>query len=92
MSPRNLSGSRHAESPRPTAQSRAASRRPAVIVSRPGTQRALAAVEDCTYLTVHRTEETDLDAVEADLVEPDPTSPFGVGNKLKSLEHQSWPS
>ena len=60
-----------------------------VIVSAPGTKRALLAIEDCLYLTVHRTDKTDLAQVEADVIEPDPSALFGPDNRLKTLEHQS---
>lgn len=59
---------------------------PAVIVSRPGTQRALYAHTDTTYLTVHRTDKTDLEEVENELVEADPSSPYLPGNRLPLLE------
>ena len=60
-----------------------------VIVSAPGTKRALLAIEDCLYLTVHRTDKTDLAQLEADVIEPDPSALFGPDNRLKTLEHQS---
>ncbi len=58
---------------------------PAVLVSKPGTKRAIFAVTDVTYMTVHRTEKTDLDEIEAELVEPDGLSLFDARNKLKAL-------
>jgi hypothetical protein len=63
-------------------------RAPSVIVSKPGTKRAVVALEDSVCLTVHRTDNTDLDEIESELVEDDPTAMFGSGNLLKALEHQ----
>ena len=59
---------------------------PKVIVSTPGTQRAGLALQDSVCVTIHRTQGTDLAAIEEELLEPDPKSPFGVGNRLKALE------
>lgn len=56
---------------------------PAYFVCEPGTQRAVYAHEDSICLTVHRTDKLDLEGVEADLVEPDPASPYLPGNILK---------
>lgn len=56
---------------------------PKVIVSTPGTKRAVFAHTDATCITVHRTFETDLEAIERELVEEDPDTPFLPGNVLK---------
>ena len=56
---------------------------PKVLISKPGTKRAVYAHTDAVCLTVHRTDKTILEEVEAELVEPDETSPFLPGNKLK---------
>lgn len=61
---------------------------PSIIVSRPGTKRAVIALEDSVCLTVHRTDLTDLAEIEAELIEPDETALFDSGNRVKSLEHQ----
>ena len=61
---------------------------PAIIVSAPGTQRAVLALEDSVCLTVHRTDKTDLDEIEAELIEPNELARFGADNKVKALEHQ----
>jgi hypothetical protein len=61
---------------------------PAVVISSPGTKRAVLALEDSVCLTVHRTDKTDLAEIEAELIEYDPTALFGPDNKLKPLEIQ----
>jgi len=60
---------------------------PSIIVSKPGTKRAVVALEDSVCLTVHRTDKRDLSEIEAEVVEPDSCALFGPDNKLKSLEH-----
>ena len=59
---------------------------PAVIVSKPGTKRAVLAVTDATCMTVHRTDKTDLDAIEAELIEPDGAALFDSRNRLKAIK------
>jgi hypothetical protein len=59
-------------------------RAPAIVVSQPGTKRAVYALEDSVCCTVHRTDSRDLDAIEADLVEADPTALFDCRNQLVS--------
>jgi len=54
-----------------------------VIVSKPGTKRAVLALEDSICLTVHRTKKRDLDKIEHELVIPDQTALFDARNKLK---------
>ena len=63
---------------------------PAVIVSPVGAQRAVYALEDSVCATVHRTEEKELEKVEADLVHPAPKSPYLTGNALPT-ELIEWP-
>ena len=58
---------------------------PAVLVSKPGTKRAVLALTDATCLTVHRTDSTDLDEIEAELIEPDDTALFDACNQRKAL-------
>jgi len=60
---------------------------PAILVSQPGTKRAVLSLEDSVCLTVHRTDKIDITEVEEEIFEEDPTSMFGPGNKLKSLEY-----
>jgi hypothetical protein len=59
---------------------------PKVMVSKPGTKRAVYAVTDATTMTVHRTDtdETDLDRIEAELIEEDETAMFDSQNMLKT--------
>lgn len=57
-----------------------------VVVSQPGTKRAVYALEDSICMTVHRTEKIALDEIEQELVEHDEHSLFGVDNKLKALK------
>ena len=53
-----------------------------VLVSQPGTKRAVLALEDSVCLTVHRTALKDLDEIEREIVEPDDTALFDARNKL----------
>ena len=63
---------------------------PAVIVSKPGTQRVVIAMTDATCLTVHRTDKTDLDAIADELLEADPDSRYTTDNKpLERIGGQS---
>ena len=58
---------------------------PAVIVSQPGTKRAVLAITDATCLTVHKTDKIDLDEIEEELIEPDNLALFDAHNNLKVL-------
>ena len=57
---------------------------PHLLCSMPGTQRAVYAETDALCMTIHRTDAVDVEAAEADLVEDDPDSAFGLGNLLKN--------
>jgi len=59
---------------------------PTVIVSKPGTKRAILALEDAVYVTVHRTNKKNLDKIEKELIEPDPKALFDSANRLKIKE------
>jgi len=59
---------------------------PKVIVSKPGTKRAVYAHTDATTMTVHRTDETDLERIEAELIEEDTTAMFDSRNMIKHKE------
>ncbi len=52
-----------------------------VIVSKPGTKRAVLALEDSICMTVHRTKKKNLDKIEKELVEEDNTALFDAQNK-----------
>ena len=54
-----------------------------VIESKPGTKRVTLAVTDAIGITIHRTDKTDLDEIEAELIEPDPSALFDARNNLK---------
>ena len=58
-----------------------------VIVSKPGTKRAVLALEDSICLTVHQnpTDGTDLDEIELELIEPEAASLFDAHNRPRSL-------
>ena len=58
---------------------------PTVLVSKPGTKRAVLALEDSVCMTVHRTDKTDLDEIEVELLEPDQTALFDARNNVKEL-------
>lgn len=62
---------------------------PSIIVSKPGTKRAVVALEDSVCLTVHRTDQTDLAKIEEELVEHDPTALFDAHNRPRRLEHET---
>lgn len=61
-----------------------------VICSKPGTKRVTFALTDAIGLTVHKTDKTDLDAIEEELIEPETMSLFDSDNKLKdkTLAHK----
>lgn len=64
-------------------------RAPRVMVSKPGTKRIVASLEDSVCITVHRTDKTDIEEIEAELVEEDPSSMYGPGNIPKFLEDKT---
>jgi len=57
-----------------------------VIESKLGTKRVTLAVTDSIGVTIHRTDKTDLDDIEAELIEPDTAALFDSSNKLKMKE------
>jgi hypothetical protein len=61
---------------------------PHTLVSKPGCKRVGLAHEDTVWTTVHSCMETDLERIEAHLLEPDETSLFAVGNRLKTVLEQ----
>ena len=58
---------------------------PSIIVSGEGTRRAALALVDSVCITVHRTDKTDLDEIEEELIVADPTALFDSRNQLKGL-------
>ena len=54
-----------------------------LICSKAGTKRVTLAVTDAIGITFHVTENTDLDKIEAELIEPDELALFDSDNKLK---------
>lgn len=56
---------------------------PHVFVSKPGTKRAVYAHVDSMCFTVHRTDNTDLEKIEAELIEEDPTAMYDSYNQIK---------
>jgi len=57
-----------------------------VIESQPGTKRITVALTDAIGITVHQTSLTDLDEIEAALIEPDELALFDARNELRNLE------
>jgi quercetin dioxygenase-like cupin family protein len=56
-----------------------------IIESKSGTKRVTLAITDAVGITVHKTESTDLDEIEAELIEPDELALFDSSNNLKKL-------
>jgi len=56
-----------------------------IIECKSGTKRVTLATMDSIGTTVHRTDKTDLDEIEAELIKPDETALFDSSNKLKSI-------
>ena len=54
-----------------------------ILVSKPGTKRAVLALEDSICVTIHRTKKRNLDKIEHELVEPDDKALFNASNMLK---------
>ena len=60
-----------------------------IIESKAGTKRVTLAVSDSIGVTFHRTDKTDLDEIEAELIEPDETALFDSQNRLRVLTNSS---
>jgi hypothetical protein len=54
-----------------------------IIESKAGTKRVTLAVEDSIGITFHRTDKTDLEEIETELIEPDTAALFDAYNKIK---------
>lgn len=57
-----------------------------IVESKPGTKRVTLALTDAIGITVHKTDHTDLDQIEAELIEPDETALFDAHNHLKNVQ------
>lgn len=56
-----------------------------VIECKPGTKRATFALQDSVGITLHKTDLTDLNVIEAELIEPDDLALFDSSNIIKAL-------
>lgn len=54
-----------------------------IVVSKPGTKRITYAYQDSIAMTVHRTDKTDIDEIEKEIIEAEESSMFDSGNILK---------
>lgn len=59
-----------------------------VLECKPGTKRVTLAVTDAIGMTIHKTDKTDLDEIETELIEPDDSALFDSTNKLKQIVGQ----
>ena len=59
-----------------------------LIESKAGTKRVTLAVTDAIGITIHRTDKTDLDEIEAELIEPDDLALFDSSNQIKEIVSQ----
>lgn len=59
---------------------------PHLFQSKPGTKRAVYAVTDALCMTFHAIEATSVEEAEAELVEVEPDSMYGLGNQVKHKE------
>jgi quercetin dioxygenase-like cupin family protein len=59
-----------------------------VVECKPGTKRVTLAVTDAIGMTIHKTDKTDLDEIETELIEPDDSALFDSTNKLKQIVGQ----
>jgi hypothetical protein len=64
---------------------------PHLILSAPGTKRAVYAETDVLCMTFHRTDATTVEAAEAELVEEDAAAMYGPGNLIKHQENEVLP-
>lgn len=56
-----------------------------VIESKPGTKRVTLAMTDAIGITIHKTDLTNIDEIEAELIEEDPAALFDANNEVKKL-------
>ena len=57
-----------------------------IVESKSGTKRVTLALSDAIGITVHKTENTNLDEIEHELIEPEETALFDASNNLKNLK------
>ena len=60
-----------------------------VVESQPGTKRVTLSVVDSIGITIHKTDKTDLDEIEKELIEPDDLALFDSHNIVKKLIAES---
>lgn len=58
---------------------------PAIFCGRPGSKRAGYAHTDCVVLNVHKTNSTDIDEIEAEVIEPESDALLDAHNRIKEL-------
>ena len=56
-----------------------------IVESKPGTKRVTYSTEDSIGITFHKTDNTDLDEIEEELIEPDNAALFDSSNKIKQF-------
>lgn len=56
-----------------------------VVESKAGTKRVTLALTDAIGITVHKTDQTDLDLIEKELIEPDNLALFDYNNEIKKF-------
>jgi quercetin dioxygenase-like cupin family protein len=56
-----------------------------IVESKPGTKRVTYAIKDSIGITFHKTDNTDLNKIEAELIEPDNTALFDSSNNIKQF-------
>ena len=59
-----------------------------VVECKPGTKRITLATQDSVGITIHKTDKTDLDEMEKELIEPDDLALFDSHNNLKQIVGQ----
>ena len=57
---------------------------PQLLCSKPGTKRAVYSVTEALCMTFHQLDSVTVEEAEAELVEEDPKSMFGIGNTVKN--------
>jgi len=60
-----------------------------IIESKAGTKRVTLATVDSIGITVHKTDKTDLDEIESEMIEPDENALFDSSNNLKQIVLES---